>query len=1509
MRFVLTVADPAAGKSVDVLVDAEPGLTVGALVPRLVAAVGRDVATPGNVINLRDPGPVEDRTPPVFVDGKPVDPRLELAASPLREGTLLSIGDSRGCVPAEPQGVVELRVVSGPGAGSVHRLGMGTYTMGSAADAGVRLMSSGVPPLVATLNVSVAGEVTIRPEELGGAGGMERPVDPMAGPIVIPDETGDEETTYVLEPGQQPALIELDRRDLSAGSRWSGSDWQPGAQLTVGPVMLTLAAVEPPDASLSPNPAGGTLDFNRPPRLLPPPRMTEFSLPSEPEKGQKPTFPLLMMLLPLVGSVALALILKQPGMLLFGLLSPLMYIGQYLQSRKEGKSGYRVQLAKYEERKARVERDARRALVAERNARRRDLPDPAAVLLFATGPRARLWERRPSDPDWLELRVGIADRPSEVMVEDQSLDSHLRKRTWTAPDVPATLPLVGVGVLGVSGAGGAAQQIGAWLAGQLAALHSPRALRLVVLCPPESAPTWQWMRWLPHVRGTEDDGFLGMFGNDNETTVRRINELARLVEARRKALNANSPVPQPALFAEQIVVIMDGARRLRLLPGVVGLLNDGPSVGVRFICLDSDGRQLPDEANAVIEPHGQWWRLRQTGAPIVDGIRPDIVTPQWLDRLARSLAPIQDVSGGDEATAIPASSRLLTVLGMEAPSADLLAQGWASGGGRTTHAIIGEGAEGPFGIDIVRDGPHGLVAGTTGAGKSELLQSIIGSLAVGNRPDEMTFVLVDYKGGAAFKDCNHLPHTVGMVTDLDGHLTTRALASLAAELHRREHQLKRANAKDIEEYLERMEPADERMPRLLIVIDEFAAMVSELPDFVTGIVDIARRGRSLGVHLILATQRPAGVVTNDIKANTNLRIALRVTDAGDSSDVIEAPEAAYISKGTPGRGYARLGHSSLIPFQTSRVGGRPPGLVAATVGVRPIDWRDLGRPAAFDVQEAEDDVLVPTDLATLVKALQGAAEVAGIKTPPSPWLPPLDGIVTLDDLEVTSAPQDGALPPIPFGLADVPSQQARQVATYDLESAGHLAIIGAPRSGRSAALRAIAGSIGRTIEPKDIHLYGVDCGNNALLPIISLPHTGAVVSREQADRLTRLTARLQAVIGNRQQELASKGFADVSEQRRASPVDERMPYLVVLLDRWEGFVAAFESVDNSRLVEAWLQILQEGAGAGVKVVMTADKSALVGRISTLMEDRLMLRMTDPSDFLMIGMPTKEVPDKFPPGRGFRSSGLLETQIALLDKNDDGTAQVAALHRIGAAATPTSEIPIRLQPFRVDALPASIGAAAALELGPQPLRPTEVLVGVGGDNLGIRAFDAYEHGPGLLVVGPPRSGRSTTLLTMIDSLTSRGWQVVAIVPRRSPLRDLTGKPGIAGVYGAEADTEQVKSVLDGLSSPFAIVVDDLELLGMDGAMSELVDARVGMLRDTGNLVIGAGSTGDLTAAYRGPAASMKKSRAGIVLDPQKYDDAEIFGINLPRGMAGGAPPGRALFVVGGRWEPVQVAKPD
>ncbi len=510
---------------------------------------------------------------------------------------------------------------------------------------------------------------------------------------------------------------------------------------------------------------------------------------------------------------------------------------------------------------------------------------------------------------------------------------------------------------------------------------------------------------------------------------------------------------------------------------------------------------------------------------------PTSSSDRWLERLARALAPIRDVSTEDLSSALPGASRLLDVLGLPTPDAGQLMRRW-QGKGRTTRVVIGESIDGPFQIDIRADGPHGLVAGTTGSGKSELLQTMIASLAVGNRPDEFNFVLVDYKGGAAFKDCNHLPHTVGMVTDLDGHLTTRALESLGAELRRREHQLADADAKDIEDYLAGRQPSDEPMPRLLIVIDEFAALAAELPDFVTGLVDVARRGRSLGVHLILATQRPAGVVSAEIKSNTNLRIALRVTDTADSEDVLESKAAAQIPKVFPGRAYARLGHSSLVPFQSSRVGGRPGGGAGAAVRVTDLDWEDLpcsdgsrGLRGTTRTTSASRPTLPPWSVRSTPPTTSSASPRCASPgcrrcrsgSASTPW--------RRDEQVGRRFPRSRS------GSPTSPRQQLQVVESWDLVSGSHLMIAGQSRSGRSNSLRVLAGGIARLCSPEDVHLYGIDAGNNALLPLISLPHVGAVVTRTQTDRMYRLVgvppegARATAAVAGR---------AGVRRHRRAA---------------------------------------------------------------------------------------------------------------------------------------------------------------------------------------------------------------------------------------------------------------------------------------------------------------------------------------------------------------------------------------
>jgi S-DNA-T family DNA segregation ATPase FtsK/SpoIIIE len=950
------------------------------------------------------------------------------------------------------------------------------------------------------------------------------------------------------------------------------------------------------------------------------------------------------------------------------------------------------------------------------------------------------------------------------------------------------------------------------------------------------------------------------------------------------------------------VVVFDGSRRLRSLPGAIQVLREGPEVGVYGICLDSDERLLPAECQAVAAaaPDGTL-TVGQMNEPAIGEVRPEYVTPAWAERLARSVAPVRDVSADEDSAGLPETCRLLDVLGLESPAAEAIADRWQAGG-RSTYAVIGACYDGPFGIDLVRDGPHGLVAGTTGAGKSELLQTLIASLALANRPDAMTFVLVDYKGGSAFKDCVHLPHVTGMVTDLDGHLTQRALASLSAELTRREEVLAAAGAKDIDQYTERAayQPRHPPLPRLVIVIDEFATLARDLPDFVTGLVNIAQRGRSLGIHLILATQRPSGVVSADIRANTNLRIALRVTDAAESADVIDAPDAASISRVTPGRGYVRLGHASLVPFQAARIGGRRPGADPGTPPARPwvipADWAGLGRPEPRRpaTGQASDEV---TDLKVLVEQIRRAA--AGLRIParPSPWLAPLPHALLLRDLPGLGRPPEPGQAPAPFGLIDLPGRQQQRPAVISPDTFGHLMAAGAPRSGRSQLLRTVAAAVAVGLSCADVHLYGLDCGNGALLPLAGLPHCGAVVTRTQDERAARLLAPLAAELSRRQDLLADGGFAGLAEQRAAAPPAARLPHILVLLDRWEGFTTTLGEAGGGALTDVITRILSEGASAGIHLVMTGDRSLLAGRIAALCEDKLVFKLAERDDYALAGLRPRDLPAEIPPGRAFQAGTGTETQVALLAADPSGQAQAAALRQIAEwAAGLDAGVPPARRPFRVDLLPARITFAEAWPLRPPgDHSPLWGLAGVGGDELTALGPDLSDGTPAFIVAGPARSGRSAVLASMTRSFLAGGAQVILVTPRPSPLRALASLPGVARSFEqSDLGGDELAAALAALSAPGAVVIDDADLLTdceAGGELSKIITRAAGRPL----ALVLAGDPDTLAGGFGGWQADARRARRGCLTAPQTLPEGDLIGARLTHTHLGHpARPGRALL---------------
>ncbi len=1435
MRILVTARSGARDEML--LTDLDDRMSTGDAVQRIAAEVAAPAGTRPSI------------------DGRGIDPEAPVSESGLREGSIVSFDAAAGTEPVE--GSVDLCVTGGRGAGGAARLGPGETLLQVDGDGRMRLDVPEPDASVPTLAVTVGFD---------GAVQVHRVPDP---------RSASQPTTH-------------DGTDLLGDGR---VPWPFGSHLDIGASTLTVQQAAPADADLRKSGDPGHLDYNRPPRLLPPMPPTRFRLPAPPRPPTRNPLPWLAAALPAVIGVVTAAIFNSPAFLLLALASPLMVVGNWWMARRNGVTSHRVAIREHSAERAAVAAELRDAVRREQLLSRVSSPGAAELRRMATTPTRRLWERRTSDPDHLAVRLGLADAPSRIEAEDSAEPEHRRRLPSRMTSVPVTVSLRDAGVLGIAGAAGWPRERARWIVGQLAVLQSPRDVRIIVLGSSDTIDDWSWAAWLPHLRPAGQEA-LALLGASAETLAARVAELGALLAERRAARDDTSL--RATEFTPEVVVVLDGARRLRALPGVVAILRDGPELGIRVVCLDGDERQLPEECTAVALARADGGMLlRRTGADDVRSIRVDEVGDDWFGEIARAIAPVRDVSAAESEGLIPEAARLVEVLGLSELAPDSAAARW-SGGRGSTEAVVGVSLDGPFALDLVRDGPHALVAGTTGSGKSEFLQTVVASLAVVNSPRTMNFVLVDYKGGAAFSQCELLPHTVGMVTDLDAHLVERALESLRAELTHREHVLAAAAAKDLEDYLDaqRRGHAGPDLPRLVIVIDEFAAMAKELPDFVAGLVNIAQRGRSLGIHLILATQRPSGVISPEIRANTNLRVALRMTDRSESSDVIDSPEAAQILKSQPGRAFARLGHASLIPFQTARVGGRR--LVAQeAVEMDPPFIARIGVSALGDAAPQRPVMAqrsgVDTDLSAVVAALRGAAELSGEPVPRRPWLPPLPGLLALDDV---AAPESETA--IPWGLEDDPAAQRQAAAQFDLDEIGHSYVVGAPGSGRSTVLRTMAAAAARRRSPADLHLYAIDCGNGALAVLDELPHCGAVVPRAQSERATRLLQRIKAELARRQAVLARGNHADATEQRLHAPAGERLPHILLLIDRWEGFVATLGELDGGTLVDLVHELLRDGASAGIHLLVSGDRSLLSSRMSTLTDDMVLLRMTDRYDYGMAGIDHRKIPDQVAPGRGFRSGSGREVQAAVLGSDPSGRGQTDAVRALAASMTPASALAPGSGPFRVDDLPTSIDIDGAYAYaGPDAARPLWAMVGVGGDQLAAIGVDLART-PAFLIAGPSRSGKSTLLHVMAESLLRGGTQLVVAAPRVSSLRELEGRAGVRAVLtGSELADDDLAPHLEPDGSPVALVVDDGELLA-DAPAKAWLRSFLRTASDQQRCLVLAGDIGQVAGGFSGWQVDVKKYRHGALLSPQSPLDGDLVGVRLPRSsVSSQVVPGRAL----------------
>ncbi|MYS19082.1 DNA segregation ATPase FtsK/SpoIIIE, S-DNA-T family [Streptomyces sp. DvalAA-14] len=1316
--------------------------------------------------------------------------------------------------------------------------------------------------------------------------------------------------------------------------------------------------------------------FHRPARIMPP------QLPTEPVVLAAPPQPVgkdsganwMYLLMPLMSSISMAAYLMSGGkklLILLGIAFVVLSIGVTVGVRTQMRGAARRQKVRardrYLEHLVEVRNVARQVAENQRTVAAWAYPSPYRLWAIATQ-RRRVWERRSTDPDFLRLCVGVGTAPLSTPIRlatrnDPTVEYDTRAKASadrliasmsTVGSQPAVVDLAKAGIVSVLGPSGAGRGVVRAMLCQIGVLHAPDDVAVAIATGGED---WEWAKWLPHTHepdATGDAGVVPLVAEDFEGIAdhvrTRLEQAAARPAARRLLPDRDAPDSR-----QRLVVVLDRydprAAWARSPLAVELTEAAGPDSAITVICLVERETDEPTRADMRV-------RVAADGALTLEGRRADprsAVTEVIADRpearlcevLARAVAPLRLSVEGEEVLARTMS--LPSMLGISHLDTFDGEELWVDadaeevmrvpigfdGNGQALALDLKESAQGGM-------GPHGLIVGATGSGKSELLRTLVSGLAMTHSPELLSLVLVDFKGGATFAGVTELPHVAGLITNLvdDLALVDRVRDALVGEQQRRQRILRDAgNIDTVREYqLRRAAGATgpdgrplEPLPYLLIIVDEFGELLSTRPDFIDLFVQIGRVGRSLGMHLLLATQRLEEGRLRGLESNLSYRICLRTFSAAESRSVIGTPDA-YRLPPIPGSAYLKVADTVFERFRVAHVSGmyesaEQRALAAGPLPTRPVPFglRTAPDPDAepADTREQRPRPLAagPTEMQIIVERLGGAGQSAH-----QVWLPPLPAALPLDDLTGPVAihpgrgltaewwPHKGRLR-FPIGVLDVPIQQLQQPLVPDFAEAGHLALVGAPQSGKSTLLRTLIMSAMLTHTPDEAQFLCLDLGGGTLQPFERAPHVSGVAGRHDLPQARRILAETLQLIAERERLFRHLGIDSAAAFRRmraagSLPPAVRAADVFLLIDNWGAARGEIEGIDA-----AVLDIAGRGLGVAVHLILSANRWAdLRMSLRDAFSARLELRLNDPADSEINRRAARAFASAVP-GRGMAPPGV-QYQVALprLDGRDSAEAladaQSEAITKIAAAWQGKAAPAVRMLPERV--------TAAQLTLPDGDSAPG-VPIGLGEGDLAPVHLDLNGADPHLLVFGDSGSGKSTFLRSWMTGLIARrsAWETRFIVVdyRRSLLGAVP--QDYLGAYAGDANAatvyaEQVAAKLAQRLPPpdvtmaqlrerswwtgpeFYLVVDDYDMVGggRQSPLTPLVD-YLPQARELGlHVVLARRVSGLMRSQMSEPMLNRVRElgSAGLVLsgDPRE-------GIVMGDERAAQRPPGRGVLL--------------
>ena len=821
---------------------------------------------------------------------------------------------------------------------------------------------------------------------------------------------------------------------------------------------------------------------------------------------------------------------------------------------------------------------------------------------------SRIYEKTPLHFDFLAYRLGLGKVPTSYELKYGQEERSGKKDAleeegyalFKAHQKIDNLPIVASlnrGPVGYVGPRPIVLEQLQLLVAQLAVFHSYHDLTIIPIIPEEEKESWDWMRWLPHA--TLQDMNVRSFVYNQRTRDQVLNSLNQILKLR-KAQKEEEKANDTKIFHPHYVVLITD-ETLILDHVIMEFFREDPTeLGCSIIYVADVLSSLSENIQTVIsiKDRNQGQLLLQEGVLRELDFQLDHF-PEGYDKeaISRGLAPLKHIQ--QLKSSIPDSVTFLEMYQAETFNDLKVLSRWESHAPYQSLAV-------PIGLrgkdDLVylnlhekAHGPHGLIAGTTGSGKSETIQSYILSLAVNFHPHDVAFLLIDYKGGGMANLFKDLPHLLGTITNLDGAQSMRALASINAEIHRRERLFGQYGVNHINQYQKKFKlgEATEPLPHLFLISDEFAELKVNQPDFIKELVSIARVGRSLGVHLILATQKPSGVVDDQIWSNSRFKLALKVADRGDSMEMLRTADAAQITQ--TGRAYLQVGNNEVYElFQTAWSGAdyQPEkdhlGIEDHTIYlINELGQYEVLNQDLSGLDMAEEIKEVPTELDVIVQEINHLHQQEGIAAVAQPWLPPLKERITLDELDKVvpiEAWQKRTDPSVLIGVADIPQAQKQEAVAIDLSKDGNILLYGSPGTGKTTFLQTVAMDLARKQSPENLILYLLDFGTNGLAPLTQLPHVADSLLLDQTEKIQKFIRIINRELDRRKKLLSEHGVGTIALYREVTGKQE--PTMVILMDSYESMKDEPYETD---LFKLFMRISREGLSIGVHLIITASR--------------------------------------------------------------------------------------------------------------------------------------------------------------------------------------------------------------------------------------------------------------------------------------------------------------------------------